>query len=465
MQTRSRRPGSALKRTMALLVACCMMLPVQLWGTAAAGAKTEVQKAGEPERPFPQHAAYASGTIKPNHVSQAAMDKEVGLLYDEWKKKYLKQNKYAADQYYVWYNDGGWNGEAITVSEAHGYGMMITALMAGHDPNAKKLFDGMYRYFRAHPSEINKDLMAWQQSDTNGAIIDSNGANSATDGDMDIAYALLLADKQWGSNGAINYLAEGKKIINAIMKSEVHPTEYHLQLGDWVQAYDSDPDYKRATRPSDFMLQHMKEFQAATGDARWGKVVDITYGIIQQVYKNFSPKTGLLPDFLYKDETDGQFKPVSYRKWNTDDGYFLESELDGEYNYNSCRTPWRIATDYMVTGDKRAKAQLSALNAFIRSNHDTPGSIWSGYKLDGSERLSEWNGGLDFTAPFMVSAMIDASNQQWLNDLWDYHTDAANPTAQEWKYYYGNTIRLLSMIVVSGNWWSPSATAAGAAGS
>ncbi len=38
-------------------------------------------------------------------------------------------------------------------------------------------------------------LMAWQQSDDGKALIDSNGADSATDGDLDIAYALLLADR------------------------------------------------------------------------------------------------------------------------------------------------------------------------------------------------------------------------------------------------------------------------------
>lgn len=69
----------------------------------------------------------------------------------------------------------------------------------------------MYRYFRAHPSEINPDLMAWQQADTGTEIIDINGVDSATDGDMDIAYALLLADSQWGSSGEINYLSQAKR--------------------------------------------------------------------------------------------------------------------------------------------------------------------------------------------------------------------------------------------------------------
>ncbi|WP_281361152.1 hypothetical protein [Kroppenstedtia pulmonis] len=58
---------------------------------------------------------------------------------------------------------------------------------------------------------------------------------------MDIAYALLLANKQWGSNKGINYLAEGKKVIQAILEKDVNHREWTLKLGDW--AGDSHPQY------------------------------------------------------------------------------------------------------------------------------------------------------------------------------------------------------------------------------
>ncbi|RJE91310.1 hypothetical protein D3P07_04465 [Paenibacillus sp. 1011MAR3C5] len=447
----------AIISIMVLVVVLALSLTLAPIGYAASAASGS----GEPDkplRPFPQHMSYAEGSIKPSHVTQKQMDAEVALLYDQYKLKYIKKNPYDNSQYYIWYNDGGWNGDAITVSEAHGYGMMITALMAGHDPEAKGIFDGMYRFFRAHPSELHPDLMAWQQADRDGAIMDVNGTDSAIDGDMDIAYSLLLADKQWGSAGAINYKGEAVKVINAIMDSEVHPEHFHLQLGDWVPISDSDPSFKPATRPSDFMLQHLKEFYKATGDKRWLNVIETTYGIVNDVHKSYSPETGLLPDFVYRD-ADGTYKPVSEFKWTTESGHFLESEFDGAYNYNSCRTPWRIASDFLLTGDKRAYDQLSTLNAFVSEKHTAPYEVWSGYSLDGKTKLSEWDGGLEFTAPLMVSAMIDKSNQQWLNDLWDYHTEEANSVALEWRYYYGNSIRLLSMIVVSGNWWSPTGVA------
>lgn len=51
--------------------------------------------------------------------------------------------------------------------------------------------------------------MAWFQTKS---CTSAEGADSASDGDLDIAYPLLLADKQWGSCGAIDYAAEAQQV-------------------------------------------------------------------------------------------------------------------------------------------------------------------------------------------------------------------------------------------------------------
>src|SRR6185503_14700054 len=134
---------------------------------------------------------------------------------------YLR-NDCGAGQYYVWFNEATSNN-TICVSEGQGYGMIITAYMAGHDPDAKIYFDGLYQFYKAHPSIHNPYLMAWNQ--ITGCIDDPAGGNDgATDGDLDIAYALLLADKQWGSTGAINYFSEAVNVINAIKANDMNQT-------------------------------------------------------------------------------------------------------------------------------------------------------------------------------------------------------------------------------------------------
>lgn len=377
-----------------------------------------------PNKPFPQHTSYISGTIKPSNVTQSNMDNAVKSKWDSWKSSYLKPA--GTGKYYVKYNSKG-----ETVSEAHGYGMLLTVIMAGYDSNAQTYFDGLYNYYKAHPSDYNAYLMAWKQ---NKNFQNIEGADSATDGDMDIAYSLLLADKQWGSDGTINYLQAGKNIINAIMQSDVNQSKWTLRLGDWATSGVK----ATATRPSDFMLGHMKAFQAATGDAKWTNVINQTYNIINTLYSNNSSSTGLLPDFVVL--TNNVYVPAPPD--------FQEDPNDGNYRYNSCRIPWRITTDYLISGDNRALNQLNQLNTWIKSKTSSnPSQVKDGYKLNGST-FGSYNSGA-FYAPFGVSAMTNSANQSWLNSVWSFTANSGN------EGYYEDSIKLFSMIVMSGNWITP----------
>lgn len=400
-------------------------------------------------RPFPQHTAYTKGVIKPDIVSQEQLDNDVRRIYDEWKERYLVQSEKQPNQYYVFYNREEINEpkNAVSCSEGHGYGMLATVLMAGYDDKSKVYFDGLYRFYKEHPSATDQALMGWQQiKRNNGDILNTppfdneDGSFSATDGDMDIAYALLLADKQWGSDGEINYIKEARTIINAIMKNDVNTNEWILKLGSW--ASNSDSDYGTGTRSSDFMLSHLKAFQTATGDPNWGKVADKTYAIINSLYSNQSSATGLLPDFSSK--KGGKYAPS--------DPSYLEGSYDGDYYYNSSRVPWRIPIDYLVSGDTRALKQITALNQWVQSSSEgEPSNVNAGYRLDGSRIVEEEENVMVFIAPFAVSAMVDSGNQEWLNVLWDHM--ASSPTDE--CTYFDNSIRLLAMITVSGNWWMP----------
>src|SRR5437868_426366 len=92
--------------------------------------------------PFPQHVTYAAG-IKPTNVTQSSMDSTVASFWNTWKGRYLKTA--STGGYYVAYNiEGQGEAGAATVSEAHGYGMVLVAYMAGSDTNAKLYFDGLY---------------------------------------------------------------------------------------------------------------------------------------------------------------------------------------------------------------------------------------------------------------------------------------------------------------------------------
>ena len=383
--------------------------------------------------PFPQHTVYATH-IKPSQYTQQQLDDQVKAFYDGWKNKYLKQGC-EDDQYYVYFA----SGNTITVSEAMGYGMLITPLMAGYDENAKIYFDGLYRYYKAHPSHIMPHLMAWKQIT---GCKDADGPDSATDGDIDIAFGLLLAHAQWGSQGAINYFQEALAIINDIMgenasQGDINQDFYSIKLGDWVR----NGYYMNGTRTSDFIMDHFRAFACATNDSSsWNNVVSTCYELIDDMQTNFSPETGLLPDFIVN--LDSSAEPASPN--------YLEGDLDGNYSYNACRDPWRIASDYLINGDDRAKNAVIKINQWLKeASGGSVQKIKAGYYLNGEPAVG-WSD-ISFTAPFTVGAMLDTTNQEWLDKL--YSKILSSNIA--YGGYYDNTLKLLSLITISGNYWVP----------
>ena len=371
----------------------------------------------------------------------AAITDETLDFYDYWKDKYVVQNPYTSEtQYYVFYGDQTYAQAGyevpVTVSEDHGYGMLIAASMAEYDSEAKEIFDGMYNYYKAHLSEIGPNLMAWQQSDNGKALVNSNGADSATDGDLDIAYALLIADSVWGSDSGINYKETAIAVINDIMKYEVNQNDWVLRLGDWAYWSEEGDKYYSATRASDFLVQYMPIFAEVTGDDRWMSLYDTTYEIINGIVDEYG--TGVLPDFIIKDSS-GNFIPAPAN--------FLESENDGNYYYNSCRTPWRISMDYLINGNTDAKKFADAITDFIiKDTKGDPWEIMAGYTPKG-KAISDWND-LCFNSPFMLAAAC-GDNSEWHDDVRDMCLNYGEYS------YFGDTITILCLIVDDGGWIVP----------
>lgn len=381
--------------------------------------------------PFPQHVTYKGG-IKPTYTTQPKMDEDVQKLYDIWKGKYLILGcDTLNNHYFISFADS--TNKINSTSEGHGYGMMIMAYMAGYDSKAKEIFDGMYAYWAAHQGKT-ANLMSWKQNLTCGIA----SKNSATDGDVDIAYALLLADKQWGSAGAINYKAKALDIMSAILTMNTYGNI--VKLGDWY--VNTDPKFGTSTRSSDFITDHFKAFKIASGNSKWGDIVNSCYSIIDSIHKNYSKSSGLLPDFIIKANSSPM--PATAN--------FLEDVTDGKYYYNACRVPWRIGTDYLVTGDAKAKNTVLKISNWLagRAAND-PNKIYSGYELNGYTITGKDYTSPVFIGPFAVGAMCDAKFQSFLNKMYDY----LNDYDQKWHGYFENTVALLSMIVLTGNYWTP----------
>ncbi len=348
------------------------------------------------------------------------MEKEVNSYYQKWKQTFIVSEKNNLYRVAIDKED-----KHRTVSEGQGYGMLITSMMK-KDPEAQKIFDGLWRFSRAHLSPISKDLMSWEVPEKKDII------DSAFDGDADIAYALIVADKNWGSKGSINYKKEAHQVLDAIWKHTIGKESYLPLLGDWV-----DPKGKKynqyTTRTSDFMPGHFKTFYRFSGDKKWLKVVKaIQYAILDVQH----PKTGLVPDFIKYDAKMKRYIAV-------EDG-FLEHH-DGSYYYNACRVPFRFGVDALVNKSLVSKTIVQKLSHWIKhASGNDPLKIKSGFELDGTVIGNYFS--IVFTAPFGVAAM--SNDQIWAQKIYEV-------VKNRHENYYEDSVALLSLFAMSGNFIDP----------
>jgi len=161
---------------------------------------------------------------------------------------------------------------------------------------------------------------------------------------------------------------------------------------------------------------------------------------METMQANHSPETGLLPDFIcHVDKSPVPAKPK-----------YLESKHDGAYSYNACRVPFRVALDFLVSGEPRSREVLTRMNRWVaQKTGGDPAKITAGYTLSGKGIDKESQ--MCFVAPLAVSAMVSPDNQAWLDALSAFVVHSSKDDAG----YYDGTIKLLCLVALSGNWWNP----------
>ena len=387
-----------------------------------------------PACPFPQHAEYAAGTILPGHRSAAQLDADVVSTYEEWKADHLVPVDVSASWPPLYRVAFSATERGRTVSEGVGYGMLITVAMAGHDARARHYFDGLWRFSRLHPSSIDRRLMAWQVPES------ASGDAAAFDGDADMALALLMADRQWGSDGAIDYRREAETLIAALRESMIGPDSHLPMLGDWVDPY-GEPHNEFTPRSSDLMPASFRAFAAAAPEAGWGEVFDASLQVVDQVQTRFARKSGLLPDFIESERVgdERRFRPAR--------SGFLEGPHDGDYHYNAGRVPLRLGMDGLLNGG-RSLQLLRRIADFAATRVEAVGAgqIGAGFTLDGASYGNYFTS--FFAAPLAVALMSDARYQTQLDALYDAIVDRR-------EGYYEDSINLLSLLLLTGNFWTP----------
>jgi len=301
----------------------------------------------------------------------------------------------------------------------------------------------------------------------------NRGTNSAADGDMDIIYSLIVADKQWGSGGRYNYKELALDMLEGFYRSVIHVEYKTVLLGDWAwkEFPLDDRDVFNATRPSDFILSHLRSYKAIDSAHNWQEVIDATLNVIIDIrdalHANGAPENGLLPDFCIS-TYDTNFK------WEPAPSDLLEGG-DDKFGWNSYRTPWRLGADYLLYGDTPMPAgslpnpslffySIIPFDNFARARIGTDRNNMSGlnsidHPLDTALANSSSASNVGVVAPFLVTAAAAGGspgaqddNQAWVDAFWKWRNMGA--WANDW---FANYYKLICMIIASGNYWKPEA--------
>jgi endo-1,4-beta-D-glucanase Y len=360
-------------------------------GTAPAGAcmpQDPAPAAGGAAFPFPQHRLSANCSYPVN-----CNDADITATWTRWKQTFVVSGGGTTLRVQRPENAND------TVSEGMAYGMLLAVYM-----NDKPTFDGLWGYAQTRLN--GNGVMNWHYT-SSGGVQEQGGA---TDADEDMAFALVMADKQWGG-----YQTPATTLVKNILAHEVESGSNVLKPGD---AFGGSSE----TNPSYFAPAYYRVFASYTGNAQWMQVVTASYTVLN---KCANPTTGLVPDWC-----------------NAQGGATRSSR----YYYDATRTPWRIATDACWNGDASAKAWLTKVGAFFAKTGVV--NIKDGYNLDGTP--TGQSNALAFVGPAGTSGMA-SSQAQLMKDAYSRTAAGArNGTGPAYSYFNASW-GVLSLLLMSGN--------------
>jgi hypothetical protein len=320
----------------------------------------------------------------------------------------------------------------------------------------KVLFDRLWAGYRQYRN--SNGLMHWMVSCS--GVISSNGA---TDGDLDAAMALLIAEAQWPTaTSPYNYGADATALITAIYNYETNlpgnagghaactgpggiSPFYVLRPGDAFQSNTTctcinisyfAPAYYRA------FAQHIPSQATA-----WNLLADHSYALINA---NKNSSTHLVSAWT---RANGSVPAPNSAEcsYSATGGAGPDS-----YQYDAARTPWRIATDYLWWGTAAADTWLTQVGNWAQS--EGVNNIFTNYDRatgnpSNGDRNSAFYGAFVLSQTAVSQSQLNAWYQNWITktSLSGYSgTDRLDDAP-----YYQNSLAVMYMFLASGNFWNP----------
>ncbi len=298
---------------------------------------------------------------------------DVQTRWQQYKNNYISTHKAGP-----WPRQRVYGGitDTTTVSEGQAYGMLFAATF-----DEQPLFDGLWLFAADHLD--NDGFMNYYIGGYQSVI----GAGGATDADLDMAMALLMACAKvnrgdWNaSTYGLDYCALAQTLIDAIFAYEVDLPNKDPSQPEFMRdnlGYELVPgnlftprvDYPQdgITNLSYFSPAYMRLFQEFTGNPNWQKVIDRNYQIAEAVQAQPGNCGGLVHNWSnYAGEPEELAGYVG---------------IEDAWGYDAARYAWRVAMDVAWHTDAKAIEQMNLLGGFWSSVgiNNVKGEYWmSGY--------------------------------------------------------------------------------------
>ncbi len=339
------------------------------------------------------------------------------LAYEDWKAVHLQDCGNGV--YRV-----PWENARLdsTVSEGIGYGMLLSV---AHDDRAA--LDGLFAYYNLALDDWG--LMHWLRYDCDAhwdTKYNEYPENAASDADLDVAMALIMANCKWGGG----YLDDAARVINALEASSIgwDGSVALLQPGDG-DFFENNG----CINYSYFAPGYYRAFAEVVPDSAdfWNQLANDTYVLLDRASDS---NTGLV------------------RNWGSSGGGSVSGcsfDASDDYGTDAARTPWRIGVDYLWWGTPEAKGWLDRITNWVLSQSLPELGLW--YHIDGTLDAEHANSGAHTAitiGPWAVGAM--AHSQEAVDalaaELVGIPTADGNFDAE----YFPRSLRALTLLTLTG---------------
>jgi endoglucanase len=357
-----------------------------------------------------------------------------------------------------------------TISEAQAY-----ALLRAVWANDALVFTRVYAWTYKNLSRVRThgdSLLSWHWGRLPNGSWGVLDANSATDGDLDYALALVLATRKgWQApSGLPDYREEARRVQADILAREVVALpggELLLTPGNWHElkppylvnpSYFSPAAYRlfasisgetdRQGAAERIGAVHEPPLQMESGEtnnrARWDRLHQSTYRLLGHLNQGLGSQTGagLFPDWCRVDAA-GRAAPAPGK--------------DSRFGWEAVRLPYRLALDGLWFQEPRA-AQLLAdkFLPFFKSQWQARSRLLAVYNFDGSPAV-------DYESPVLYAGVLagalaagdrDFAHQMALKILSFYHEDGDRAYFETPDHYYANNWAWMGLALYAG-WVRP----------